>query len=184
MILNAGTPSKKCFFQKMCFFGDLGLPSVILVNKLLKALRVSASKWCINIFSASFHCALYWLWHLMITQGPTRFFNGNFRGCKMANLRAAYNGRNSNGTGNHDLLIFWRWFIQWQRHTNDPPSDCRHLPKPNIQELCQSLSLTKLKTQTYARNPIQRNHSQRCTKQDHQWWRYHRRLLGYQSLYF
>ena len=35
---NAGTPSKQYFFQKMSFFGDLGFPSVILVNKPLKAL--------------------------------------------------------------------------------------------------------------------------------------------------
>ena len=38
---NAGTPSKKCFFLKMWFFGDLGFPSVILVDKPLKALCLS-----------------------------------------------------------------------------------------------------------------------------------------------
>ena len=41
MVLNAGTPSKKCFFQKMWFFGDSGFPSVILVNKPPKALCLS-----------------------------------------------------------------------------------------------------------------------------------------------
>ena len=33
-------PLKKRFFQKMCFFGELVLPSVILVKKPLKALSV------------------------------------------------------------------------------------------------------------------------------------------------
>ena len=40
LILPCGTPSKKGFFQKMSFLGDLGFPLVIL-DKPLKALCLS-----------------------------------------------------------------------------------------------------------------------------------------------
>ena len=42
---NARTPRKKCFFQKMWFFGDLGFPSVYLFS-------------------------LWTSWHLRFAQGP------------------------------------------------------------------------------------------------------------------
>ena len=68
-------PLKKCFFQKMWFFGDLGFPSVILVNKPLKALCLS--------FKMVYQHLLYLLslciyWHLKNTQGPTRFLQWEF----------------------------------------------------------------------------------------------------------
>ena len=71
-------PLKKCFFQKMWFLVDLGFPSVILVKKPLRAMCLS--------FKMVYQHLLYLLslwtyWHLKITQGPTHFFNGNFRGC-------------------------------------------------------------------------------------------------------
>ena len=42
LVLTSGNPSKKCFFQKVSFFGDSGFPSVILVDKSLKALCLSS----------------------------------------------------------------------------------------------------------------------------------------------
>ena len=39
-------PLKKCFFQKMSFFGNLGFPSVILVKKSLKALCLRSKMVC------------------------------------------------------------------------------------------------------------------------------------------
>ena len=71
------------FLSKNVIFGDLAFPKVILVNKPLKALCLS--------FKMVYQHLLYLLslwtyWHLKITQGPTRFFNGNIRGCKMENF--------------------------------------------------------------------------------------------------
>ena len=67
----------------MWFFWDLGFPSSILVNKPLKAL-------CLRIKMVYQHLlyllSLWTYWHLKITQGPTRYFNGNIRGCKMENF--------------------------------------------------------------------------------------------------
>ena len=76
-------PPQKTILSENVIFGDLGFPSVILVNKSLKALRLS--------FKMVYQHLLYLLslwtyWHLKISQGPTRFFIGNFRRCKMANL--------------------------------------------------------------------------------------------------
>ena len=47
-------PKKRFLSENVIFWGLFDF----LVNKPLKALRVSASKWCINIFSASIHCGL------------------------------------------------------------------------------------------------------------------------------
>ena len=73
----------------MWFFGDLGFPSVILVDKPLKALCLS--------FKMVYQHLLYLLslwtyWHLKITQGPTRFSMGILEGAKRQTSRAAYNG--------------------------------------------------------------------------------------------
>ena len=81
--LPARNPLKKCFFQKMWFFGDLDSPLVILVNKPLKALCLSSKMVYQHLL---YLLSLWTYWHLKITQGPTHFFNGNFRGCQMANL--------------------------------------------------------------------------------------------------
>ena len=67
----------------MWFFGDLGFLLLIFDDKRLKAMCLS--------FKMVYQHLLYLLslwtyWHLKITQGPTRFFNGNFRGCLMSKL--------------------------------------------------------------------------------------------------
>ena len=100
MILNAGTPSKKCFFQKMWFFGDLGFPSAILVNKPQKAICLSSKM----VYQHLLYLLSLWAyWHLKITQGPTRFFNGILGGCKRQTLRADYNGPKQQCEINADL---------------------------------------------------------------------------------
>ena len=83
MVCNAGTPSKKCFLQKLWFFRDWGFPMVILANKSLKASCLSSKM----VYQHLLYLFSVWTyWHLKFTQGPTRFFNENFRGCWIANL--------------------------------------------------------------------------------------------------
>ena len=71
----------------MSFFGDLGFPSVILVNKVLKAL-------CLSFKMVHQHPlyvpSLWTYWHLKITQGPTRFSMGKLEGGKSQFSRAAW----------------------------------------------------------------------------------------------
>ena len=67
----------------MWFFGELGFPSVILVDKPLKAMCLSSQMVNQHLL---YLLSLWTYWHLKISQGPTRFFIGNFSGCKMANL--------------------------------------------------------------------------------------------------
>ena len=74
-------PLKKIILSENVIFGDLGFPSVILVNKSLKALCLSSKMVCQYLH---YLLSLWKYWHLKFTQGPTDFFNGNFRGCKMA----------------------------------------------------------------------------------------------------
>ena len=67
----------------MGFFGDSGFPSVILVKKSLKALCLSSKM----VHQHLLYLLSLWIyWHLMFTQGPTHFFNGNFRGCQIDNF--------------------------------------------------------------------------------------------------
>ena len=67
----------------MCFFRDLGSTSVILVNKALKALCLSFKM----VYQHILYLLSLWTYrHFKITQGPTVFFNGNFRWCLNANL--------------------------------------------------------------------------------------------------
>ena len=81
-------PLKKMFLSENVIFGDLGFPSVTLVNKSLKAL-------CLNSRMVYQHLlytlSLWTCWHLKFTQGPT-----NFRGCWMAHFTTVL-GRNSSG---------------------------------------------------------------------------------------
>ena len=97
-IQKTGTPRKKCFFQKMWFFGGLGFSSVIFVNKPLKARCLS--------FKILYHHLLYLLslwsyWHLKITQGPIRFWIGTLEGVKW---QAAYNGPKQQCSGIRGFL--------------------------------------------------------------------------------
>ena len=75
MGVNAGTPWKEHFFQKMWFFGDLGFPSVILVNKPLKAQSQIQN----GVSISSLPPFIVDL--LTFEDYPTPFFSGNFRGC-------------------------------------------------------------------------------------------------------
>ena len=91
-------PPKKCFFQKMWFFGGLGFSSVIFVNKPLKARCLS--------FKILYQHLLYLLslwsyWHLKITQGPIRFSIGILEGVKW---QAAYNGPKQQCSGIRGFL--------------------------------------------------------------------------------
>ena len=97
-IQKTGTPRKKCFFQKMWFFGGLGFSSVIFVNKPLKARCLS--------FKILYQHLLYLLslwsyWHLKITQGPIRFWIGTLEGVKW---QAAYNGPKQQCSGIRGFL--------------------------------------------------------------------------------
>ena len=68
--LSAGTPSKKGFFQKMWFFGDLGFPSIPLFSKPLKAL-------CLSFKMVNQHLlyllSLWTCWHLKIVYFASTF---------------------------------------------------------------------------------------------------------------
>ena len=79
---------QKCFFPKMWFFGNLGFPSVTLVNKSLKALCLSSKMVYQHLL---YTLSLWTCWHLKFTQGPT-----NFRGCWMADFTTVLS-RNSSG---------------------------------------------------------------------------------------
>ena len=74
-ILKARTPRKKCFIHKMWYFGDLGFPSVIFVNKPLKALCLSFKMVYQHLLC---FLSLWTYWHLKITQGPPHFFQWEF----------------------------------------------------------------------------------------------------------
>ena len=87
--LENRNPPKKCFFQKMWLSGGFGFPSVILVNKPLKALYL-----CFKIvYQHLLYLLLLWTYrHFKITQGQTRFFNGILGGVKRQTSRVAFNG--------------------------------------------------------------------------------------------
>ena len=88
-IQKTGTPRKKCFFQKIWFLGGLGFPSIILVNKPLKALCLCFKM----VYQHLFYLLLLWTyWHFKITHGPTRFSMGIFGGKPRERLSM---GRNS-----------------------------------------------------------------------------------------
>ena len=67
----------------MWLFGDLDFPSVILVNKPMKALCQLHLLYLLSLWT---------YWHLKITQGPTRFSMEILKGVKWQTSRAAYNG--------------------------------------------------------------------------------------------
>ena len=70
-------PLKEMFLSEK-IFGNLGSSSVILVDESLKALCLSSKM----AYQHLFYLLSFWTyWHLKFTQGPTHFFNGNFRGC-------------------------------------------------------------------------------------------------------
>ena len=74
----------------MWFFWDFGFPSVILVNKPLKAMCLSFKM----VYQHHLYLLSLWAyWHLRITQGPTRFFSmGILEGVKWKISQADYNG--------------------------------------------------------------------------------------------
>ena len=73
----------------MWFFGDLGSPSVILVNKSLKALSVSQLQ---NGASSSLPPFIVDLLTFKVSfKGPTHFFNGILEGVKWLTSQADYN---------------------------------------------------------------------------------------------
>ena len=86
LILNDSqlrNPLKKGFFQKMWFFGDLGFPSVVLVNKPLKGLCLSSKM----VYQHLLYLLSFWTyWHLKFTQGPTHLLNAKFKGCWIADF--------------------------------------------------------------------------------------------------
>ena len=88
-IQKTRTARKKCFFQNMWFFGGLGFPSAILVNKPLKALCLSFKM----VYQHLIYLLSLWTYrHFKITQGQTRFFNGILGGVKRQTSRVAFNG--------------------------------------------------------------------------------------------
>ena len=81
--LRSEPEHEKWFFRTMWFFGDVGFPSVNLVNKSLKALGLSSKM----VYQHLLYLLSWWTyWHLKLIQGPTHFFTGNFRGCLMADF--------------------------------------------------------------------------------------------------
>ena len=105
----------------MWFFGDLGFPSVILVNKPPKAL-------CLR-FQIVYLLSLWTYWYLKITQGPTRFFSMEIlEGVKRQTSWAAYNGPKQ----------------QWYTHFNEP----REPPPPPNFVCSLSIHLSAISTTT------------------------------------
>ena len=71
-------PEKSVSFRKYDFWGGLGFPSNILVNKPLKALCLCFKM----VYQHLLYLLLLWTYrHFKISHGPTRFFHGNFRAC-------------------------------------------------------------------------------------------------------
>ena len=122
-------PQKKVYFRKWYFSGTQAFPRSFWSPRPWKPC-VSASKWCINTFSTSFHCGLIGI--LRLPKVQLFFSMGILGGVKMQTSRAAYNGpkqqwyKCAHFRSTKQSLTFKYLDISFSYHMWDPYSIVNH----------------------------------------------------------